>query len=153
MVCSSYFYYIRDLCRHLDLDSVKVLAHALVSSRLDYGNSHLFGIANIDLTKVQHVQNLLACVATKSPLFICNAPFLHSLHWLPNKFRTAFKTCLLTYINNLFICSPLPATSLPSHSLRSYKGLTVFSFQGSVRPTPVQGHFGLEPQLCGTTSH
>ena len=54
-VCSSCIYHIRDLrCirRHLDLDSAKLLANALVSSRLDYCNSLLFGIAETDLTKL-----------------------------------------------------------------------------------------------------
>ena len=41
-VCRSCFYHMRDLRRihgHLDLDSAKLLATALVSSRLDYCNS------------------------------------------------------------------------------------------------------------------
>ena len=39
--------------RHLDLDSAKFLASALVSSRLDYCNLLLYGIADIDLTRLQ----------------------------------------------------------------------------------------------------
>ena len=38
-ICSSCIYHIRDLqhiCRHLDLDSAKLLANALVSSHFDY---------------------------------------------------------------------------------------------------------------------
>ena len=41
-ICSSCIYHILDLRhirRHLDLDSAKLLANALVSSRLDYCNS------------------------------------------------------------------------------------------------------------------
>ena len=41
--------------RHLDLDSAKLVSTALVSSRLDYCNSLLYGIA--DLTRLQRVQN------------------------------------------------------------------------------------------------
>ena len=51
-VCSSCFYHIRDLRRirrYLDLDSAKLLATALVSSRLDYCNSLLYGIADSPL--------------------------------------------------------------------------------------------------------
>ena len=47
-VCSSCIYHIQDLQRirrHLDLDSAKLLANALVSSRFDYCNSVLSGIA------------------------------------------------------------------------------------------------------------
>ena len=55
-VCSSCFYHMGDLQRsrcHLDLDSAKFLATSLVSSRLDYCNSLLHGIANIDLIRLQ----------------------------------------------------------------------------------------------------
>ena len=60
VVCNSCFYHMRDLWRirrRLDLDIAKLLATALVSSRLDYCNSLLHGIADIDLTRLQRVQN------------------------------------------------------------------------------------------------
>ena len=50
-ICSSCIYHIRDLQRirrHLDLDSAKLLAYALVSSHLDYCNLVLSGIAETD---------------------------------------------------------------------------------------------------------
>ena len=50
VVCNSYFFHMRDLRRirhHLDLDSAKLLATALMSSRLDYCNWLLYGIAVI----------------------------------------------------------------------------------------------------------
>ena len=50
VVGNSCFYHMRDLRRircHLDLDSAKLLATALASSRLDYCNSLLYGIADI----------------------------------------------------------------------------------------------------------
>ena len=87
-ICSSCIYHIRDLRRirrHLDLDSAKLLANTLVSSRFDYCNSLLSGIAVTDLTKLQRVLNRLARVVTKSPPFTRSAPLLRSLHWLPVK--------------------------------------------------------------------
>ena len=51
-VCSSCFYHICDLRRirrHLNLDNTKSLACALVTSRLDYCNSVLQGVAGKDL--------------------------------------------------------------------------------------------------------
>ena len=99
-VCGSCFYHMRDLrCirRPLNLDSAKLLATALVSSRLDYCNSVLYGIADIDLTRLQCVQNQLARLVTQSPPFIHSIPLLHSLHWLPIRFRILFKINLLTY--------------------------------------------------------
>ena len=44
-----------------DLDSAILLATALVSSRLDYCNSLLYGIADIDLTKAS------ACTESTDP--------------------------------------------------------------------------------------
>ena len=88
-ICSPCIYFIRDLrriYRHLDLDSAKLFANALVSSRLDYCNSVLSGIAETDLTKLQCVLNRLACVVTKSPPFTRSVPLLRSLHWLPVKY-------------------------------------------------------------------
>ena len=67
-VCSSCFYHLRDLrCirRHRDLDSAKLLATALVSSRLDYCNALVYGSVDIDLTRLQCVQNQLARLVTK----------------------------------------------------------------------------------------
>ena len=85
-ICSSCIYHIRDLRRirrHLDLDSAKLLANALVSSRLDYCNS----------LKLQRLLNRLARVVTKSPPFTRSVPLLRSLHWLPVKYRVHFKIC------------------------------------------------------------
>ena len=98
--CNSCFYHVRDLqCipRHLDLDRAKLLATALVSSRLDYCNSLLYGTADIELARLQRVQNQLARLVTKSPPFTRSLPLLRSLHWLLVTFRILFKISLLTY--------------------------------------------------------
>ena len=131
-ICSSCIYHIWDLChirRHVDLDSAKLLANALVSRRLDYCNSLLSGIAETDLTKLQHVLNRLARVVTKSPPFTRSVPLLRSLHWLPVKYRVHYKICLLTYTalheeQPIYLRS-LIATSLSSRSLRSNRGITL----------------------------
>ena len=131
-ICSACLYHIRDLrciCCYLDLNGAKLLANALVSSRLDYCNSVLSSIADTHLPKLQRVQNRLAHVVTKSPPFTRSVALLHSLHLLPVKFRVDFKICLLTY-KTLSEKQPvylhsLLATSLPSRSLRSNKGITL----------------------------
>ena len=125
-VCSSCFYHMRDLrCirRHLDLDSAKLLATALVSIHLDYCNSLSYGIADIDLTRLQRVQNQLACLVIMSPPFTRSLPLLRFLHWLPVWFRILFKINLLTYKTlrekpACYLLSML-AASLPSCSPRS----------------------------------
>ena len=140
--------------RHLDLDSAKLLAPALVSSRLDYWNSLLYGNADIDLIRLQHVQNQLACLVTKSPPFTRSLPLLRSLHRLPVRFRILFKINLLTYKtcvkNSLFIFPPC----LPHHFHPipwDQTTIIVCPCLGS-RPTQVQELFTLVPRLFGTTS-
>ena len=131
-ICSSCIYHIRDLrrtCRHLDLDSAKLLANALVSSRLDSCNTLLCRIAETDLTKLPRVLNHLARVVTKSPPFTRTVPLLRSLHWLPVKYRVHFKICLVTYKalheeQPVYLRS-LITISLPSCSLRSNRGITL----------------------------
>ena len=90
VICNSCFYHMRDLRlirRHLDLDSAKLLATALVSSRLDYCNSLLYGIADIDLTR-HH-----ACIESTGPLpFSRSIPLLRSLHWFPVRFRMLLRS-------------------------------------------------------------
>ena len=131
-ICSSCIYHIRDLrhiCCHFDLDSSKLLANALVSSRFDYCNSLLSGIAETDLTKLHRVLKCLARVVTKSPPFTRSVPMLRSLHWLPVKYSIHFKIYLLTYKalheeQPVYLRS-LIAISLPSRSLRSNRGITL----------------------------
>ena len=82
----------------------------------------MYGSADIDLTRLQLVQNQLARLVTKSP-FTCSLPLLRSLYWLPVRFRILFKINLLTYKtlrekHPVYIHSMLAAL-LPSHSLRS----------------------------------
>lgn len=128
----SCLYHIRDLRRirrYLNLDSAKLLAHALVTSRLDYCNSLLFGIADKDLSILQRIQNRLARVVTKSPPLTRSTPLLRSLHWLPVKFRINFKICLLTFktLSNhqpVYLQKML-VTPRPTRSLRSNKGPTL----------------------------
>ena len=131
-ICSSCIYRIQDLRRircHLDLDSAKLLANALVSSRLDYCNSLLSGIAETDLTKLQRVLNRLVRVVTKSPPFTRSVPLLGSLHWLPVKYRVHFKISFLTYKalheDQPVYLRSLIAISLSSRSLRSNRGITL----------------------------
>jgi hypothetical protein len=128
-VCRSCFYHIRDMRRirrHLSLENAKTLAIAMVTSRLDYCNSLLFGLAEKDLMKLQRVQNCLARVVTRSPPLTRSTPLLRSLHWLPINFRIQYKINFLTY---KILTSEQPSylrnllqRAVPSRSLRSNKG-------------------------------
>ena len=121
-------YHVQDLQRiphYLDLDSAKLLANALASSLLDYCNSFSYGNADTILTQLQCIQNRVTRVVTMSPPF----PLLHSLHWLPIKFRILFTISLLTY-KTLHGKQPVYLHSIlvpppSSCSLRSSNGISL----------------------------
>ena len=74
----------------------------MVSSRLDYCNSLLYGISNSNLDKLQRIQNSLARVVTYNKptnnfQASSTSQLLHNLHWLPIRSRIEFKIALLTY--------------------------------------------------------
>ena len=122
-----------------------------MSSRLDYCNSLLSGIAETDLTKLQRVLNRLARVVTKSPPFTGSFLLLRSLHWLPVKYRVHFKICWLTY-RALHEEQPvylrfLIAISLPSRSLRSNRGITL-SIPRIRTNTGARAFSSCAPSLC-----
>lgn len=100
-ICQISFMYIRLLrsIRHyLDLNSTKLLANALLISRIDYCNALLYGVPQSTLHKLQLVQNSIARVVipgVKRSDHI--TPVLKQLHWLPIKQRIDFKIALLTY--------------------------------------------------------
>ena len=82
---------------HLNKATALFLANALVSSRLDYCNSLLFGCTEKYKTSLQRVHNCLARVVTRSSRLSESRTLLKSLHWLPIKSRIKFKLNLLTY--------------------------------------------------------
>ena len=73
------------------------LLHALISSRLDFCNSILFGIPKRQQNRLQSLQNSSARLLTFTPRMSSITPVLHSLHWLPVKKRIHFKLMLLVH--------------------------------------------------------
>jgi len=100
----------------------KSVAVSLVSSRLDYTNSLLFGTSASNLHKLQRVQNTLAEIVLNNSA-ITSATALHQLHWLPIKQRIHFKIAALTYrilqTGSPAYLSPLINLNTPSRTLRS----------------------------------
>ena len=122
----SCFYHIRAL-RHirpiLSEGTANLIASALVSSRLDYANTCLYGISNKNLSRIQRIQNTLARVVTCSKSRSSSAPLLMHLQWLPVSARIHFKIALLTF-KSLHTIVPSYLSSLihpyvPSRALRS----------------------------------
>ena len=71
--------------------------HALITSRLDYGNVLLYGINNSLIGRLQRVQNRTARLITRTRRCDHISPILKELHWLPINCRPTFKILLYTY--------------------------------------------------------
>jgi hypothetical protein len=100
LISQNCFYHIKALrhIRHtLDTQTASLIAHALVSSRLDYANSILYGAPDYSIHKLQLIQNTLARTVLLSDRFAHTESLLYQLHWLPVHTRIRFKLASITY--------------------------------------------------------
>ncbi len=105
-VCRATHFHLRNIRQVRDLlskDATSQIVHSLVTSRMDYCNSLLYGLPKKKTASLQRVQNIAARIVTLTPVNNHITPVLKALHWLPLKPRILFKLLLLTYksINNL----------------------------------------------------
>jgi len=68
-----------------------------VSCRLDYCNSLLAGVADVQLRRLQSVQNAAARLVSGARRHDHITPILSTLHWLPVRERVTFKTAVLVW--------------------------------------------------------
>jgi len=99
-LCRSVYYQLRQLrpvIRSIIEDAAKMVAHAIISNRLDYCNSLLCGIASNLLQKPQSVQNAAARLIMRIGRQQHITPVLRELQWLPVRQRIDFKMAVLVY--------------------------------------------------------
>lgn len=162
-VCYFQLRQLRSIRRFLSADATKTLVQALVTSRLDYGNSLLYKISEGLLAKVQRIQNAaarLVVVGVRRRDHI--APVLRQLHWLPIRQRVTFKIATLVYKCLHGLAPPylarhcIPVATLEGRrSLRSAAGNKLFeprthTVRAGARPFAVCGPVvwnGLPPGL------
>ena len=83
--------------RYLDENTCASLLNALVTSRLDYNNSLLFGVPDTILNMLQAVQNHAARILTGTRMSDHITPVFISLHWLPVRERIKYKILVTVY--------------------------------------------------------
>jgi len=88
---------LQPVVRSLSVNATKMLIQALVSCRLDYCNSLLFGISDRLLRRQQSVQNAAACLVRGARRCDHITPVLRQLHWLPVCQRVVFKIAGLVH--------------------------------------------------------
>ena len=125
-VCKSANYHVRAL-RHIlkciSTDTAKIVASAMVGSRLDYCNSLLYGTTKTNIQKLQRVQSLLARTVMQANRRSDIEGLLSELHWLPVTARIDYKVALLTYktltTNRPNYLADLLSMHVPVRQLRS----------------------------------
>ena len=109
--------------KYLSRDASEKLIHAFITSRLDNGNSLLYGLPDYLTDKLQRIHNTAARILTQTKKFDHITPTLRDLHWLPVKNRIIFKILILTFrcLHGLApaYLSQLLHPYLPARSLRS----------------------------------
>ena len=100
LICQSCQYHIRAF-RYirpiLDANTARLAGHALVSSRLDYANSIMYGMSKSLTAKLFRQQNMLARVVLRTNRSSSAGPLLNELHWLPVASSIQFKIATLTH--------------------------------------------------------
>ena len=66
-------------------------------SHLDYCNSILADLPDVDIKKFQRIQNICAKLTLRRTKYDSNTECLDELHWLPVRKRIQFKILTLTY--------------------------------------------------------
>jgi len=98
---STCFYHLRrlrQLRRHVDIDTMKQLVSAFIFSRLDYCNAVLYGLPQSTIGPLPRVQNAAAWVTLGlSPRDHVRLA-LKELHWLPVAHRIQYKVALVMFM-------------------------------------------------------
>ena len=128
--CSYQLRQLRGIRRFLTFDARRALVIAFISSRLDYCNATLYGVAAGNTHRLQVVINAAARLVTETGRYEHFTPVLRDiLHWLPVRQRIIFKIAVLVinsiretgpvYFND--VCMPLADVFLVSLSCVSAK--------------------------------
>ena len=73
----------------------ELVVNAIITSRLDYCNAHLYSTSAVNIARLQRIQNTAARLITRSPR--SDSALLRELHWLPIVCRVDFKLLVFTY--------------------------------------------------------
>uniref|UniRef100_A0A672L323 Reverse transcriptase domain-containing protein n=1 Tax=Sinocyclocheilus grahami TaxID=75366 RepID=A0A672L323_SINGR len=99
-VTKSAYYHLKNIARirgFVSSQDLEKLVHAFITSRVDYCNGLLTGLAKKTIRQLQLIQNAAARILTRTRKSEHITPVLRSLHWLPVIFRIDFKVLLLVY--------------------------------------------------------
>ena len=99
-IVKSCFLQLRDfhrICPLISKTTAITLANAFVHSHLDYYDSLFYSLLKYYIHRLQKIQNITACVITRTTRFTHIAPILKSLYWLPVLYCINCKICCLNH--------------------------------------------------------
>ena len=99
-ICKSTMYHIRQVGRvrkYLDKPTTEKLIHAVITSRLDYANSLLYGITSSHSSRIQRIQNTAARIVSLVSKHTSATQLRKDLHWLPIRARIDYKILILVF--------------------------------------------------------
>ena len=88
---------IRNIRKYLSDEACGILMSGLVLSHLDYANSIMYGLPDVDINKLQRIQNIAAKLTLGRDRYDSSKACLKDLHWLPIKLRINFKILTMVY--------------------------------------------------------
>ena len=143
-VCQVAYWYchirsIAKIRKCLTTAACKTIVHALVMSRVNYGNALLFGLPEMLVHKLQMIQNSAARLVTGTHWGDHITPVLFKLHSLPVRYRIEFKLLVLVHravhhLGPAYLTSLV--TPLCTHSLTEIRGSPFFD-NTAVQPRTV----------------
>ena len=96
-ICYKHLSDISKIRKLLSKKDTELLVHAVISSRLDYCNSLLYGAQKTHINKLQMVQNAAARLISMRRKHESVSDILLDLHWLRVEARIIFKLLVLVY--------------------------------------------------------
>ena len=96
---------IKNIRHLLAQEATEILVLGTVMSHLDYCNSILVGLPDVDISKMQHIQNIAAKMDVLNNVAMKDSnsrSILAKLHWLPIHRRIEYK--ILTLVHKYLSC-------------------------------------------------
>ena len=88
---------IRNIRKFLTKEACHTIMLGLVISHLDYNNALLYGLPDVDINRLQRVQNIAAKIVCDKRKYDSVTDCLRELHWLPIRARIEHKILSLTH--------------------------------------------------------
>ena len=110
----------------LDESTIINLCLSLCISHLDYANSLLYGLPQVTIHRMQHIQNICARLILRKTNRDSITDCMKTLHWLPIEYRIKFKILTLTFKclrgeGPSYLCNLLIENKPSRQGLRSQK--------------------------------